>query len=277
MAADTLTARKARSAQIQADRQTLRALTDDYLSVWRSVRADLDDLNHQISEARQAGKTVSPSWLYRQERYKALLAGIKKRVGSFTDQASQRIYNEMLRAYHDGGNDAMALLRASLPDGVSYAFTHPPLAAFEALSRETLGKLFSGYGRETALDVRKALLQGLARGQSPAQIAKSVRDAMSGPLWKALRISRTEVMRAYNSASSATYQANREVLQGWEWLTGPDPCPFCASQAGKVFSVDETLDSHPQCRCTQKPLTRSYADILGPLGIDVGSIPALAG
>jgi SPP1 gp7 family putative phage head morphogenesis protein len=241
------------------------------------VRADLDDLNHQISEAVHSGKTVSPSWLYRQERYKALLSGIQQRVGQFTDTASQRIYNEMLRAYHDGGTDAMSLLRASLPQGVSYAFTHPPLAAFEALSRDTLGKLFSGYGRETALDVRKALLQGIARGQGPAQIARAVRDAMSGPLWKALRISRTETMRAYNSASSVTYRQNAEVLQGWEWLTGPDPCPFCASQAGKVFSVDETLDSHPQCRCTQRPLTKSWDDILSPLGVDVSQFPALAG
>jgi hypothetical protein len=213
-----MSARQKRQAQIAADRATLRQLTSDYLDVWRSVRADLDELTHQISEARLAGKTVSPSWLYRQDRYKALLSGIQQRVSQFNDSASRRIAGEMMRAYADGGRDALALLHASLPHGVSHAFNAPPFAAFEQLSTATLGKLFAGFDREAAMKVRQALLQGIARGQSPAQIAKGVREAMSGPLWKALRISRTETMNAYRSSSNDTMKANTDVLDGWRWL-----------------------------------------------------------
>lgn len=256
----------------------MRAITDDYLNVWRSVRADLDELTHQISEARQSGRTVSPSWLYRQERYKALLAGIQSRVSQFNTQAAQRVYGEMLRAHMDGGQDAMALLRASLPAGASYAFTTPPLAAFEQLSRQTLNKLFAGIDREAALKVRQALLQGIARGQSPAVIAKSVRDAMSGPLWKALRIARTETLNAYRRSSAETFRSNAAVLEGWIWTAGPSPCPFCADHAGQMYSVDENLDAmtHPNCRCVASPRTKPWSEIL-PAGVDTASIPALAG
>jgi hypothetical protein len=276
MAGITRLAKSHRSEQVAQDRATLRQLTDDYLAVWRSVRADLDELNHQISEARQAGKTVSPSWLYRQERYKALLSGIQQRVSSFTDAASRRIAGEMMRASADGGRDAMSLLHASLPAGVSYAFTAPPLAAFEQLSTATLGKLFAGFGREAALKVRQALLQGIARGQSPAVIARSVREAMGGPLWKALRISRTEVLNAYRRSSAETYRSNAAVLDGWIWTAGPSPCPFCADHADKTYSLDESLDAmtHPQCRCVSRPAVKPWSEILP--GVDMSQFPELA-
>lgn len=267
-------ARQNRAAQIALDRATLRQLTDDYMAVWRSVRADLDDLTHQIAEARQAGKTISPSWLYRQERYKALLAGIQQRVGSYTDAASQRIYSEMLRAYGDGGRDAMALLRASLPEGVSFAFTAPPLAALEELSRARLTELMKQYGRDAALKVRPVLLNGLARGQSPAVIAARIRDVMGGPLNKALTVARTETMQAYRRASQATYQANGDVLDGWRWLAAATASDYCADNNGKVFPLEQDMASmvHPRCRCTGSPVVRPLASIL-----ESASIPALAG
>ncbi len=42
---------------------------------------------------------------------------------------------------------------------------------------------------------------------------------------------------------------------------------------GTEHSLDETLDEHPNGRCSMIPKTKSWADILGPLGIDTSDIP----
>jgi hypothetical protein len=41
---------------------------------------------------------------------------------------------------------------------------------------------------------------------------------------------------------------------------------------GTQHSVDETLESHPACCCSAVPLTKSWADILAPLGVDTSDL-----
>ena len=42
---------------------------------------------------------------------------------------------------------------------------------------------------------------------------------------------------------------------------------------GTEHDLSESLDSHPNCRCAPLPKTKSWASILGPLGIDTSDIP----
>lgn len=50
-------------------------------------------------------------------------------------------------------------------------------------------------------------------------------------------------------------------------------CAACLAMDGSLHDLSETLDSHVQCRCAPVPVTKSWADILGPLGIDTSDIP----
>jgi len=54
------------------------------------------------------------------------------------------------------------------------------------------------------------------------------------------------------------------VVIGWRWSASYDGliCAFCLAQAdGSIHSVDEEMISHPNCRCTKAPVTRSWADL----------------
>ena len=41
---------------------------------------------------------------------------------------------------------------------------------------------------------------------------------------------------------------------------------------GTEHDLSEDLDGHPNCRCTKSPKTKSWDEILGPLGIDSSGI-----
>jgi hypothetical protein len=49
-------------------------------------------------------------------------------------------------------------------------------------------------------------------------------------------------------------------------------CAACIALNGTEHPLSEDLDGHPNCRCSKSPKTKSWEDILGPLGIDTSGI-----
>lgn len=49
-------------------------------------------------------------------------------------------------------------------------------------------------------------------------------------------------------------------------------CAMCAGMDGQIFDLTESLDDHPCGKCAPIPITKSWDDILGPLGIDSSGI-----
>lgn len=82
------------------------------------------------------------------------------------------------------------------------------------------------------------------------------------------QIARSEIMRASNNAATAVYQANDDVVRGWEFkaTNATNTCDVCGDLDGRIFdfnnrpidgkgSVDATLPPpvHPNCRCAPLP------------------------
>ncbi len=130
-----------------------------------------------------------------------------------------------------------------------------------------LKALFDGLAKDGAQRAGKVLFSGVAAGNGPRVIARQLRDTLSIPLNRALRISRTETIRVYNQAAMANYRANSDVVQEWEWsaAAGVRTCDICAGLNGKRFQLDSEQQqppAHPNCRCAAIPVTVSYEDIL---------------
>jgi len=91
------------------------------------------------------------------------------------------------------------------------------------------------------------------------------------PLSKALTIARTETNRAFRSATRETYRRNPHVVKGWIWYANidgePEPCLACLAMHGTKHDMDETLDDHPNGRCTMLAITPSFEE-LGIEGVD---------
>jgi SPP1 gp7 family putative phage head morphogenesis protein len=171
-------------------------------------------------------------------------------------------------------------LRDVVPAQVKATFGVPSTKALEGLVGATqagspLGELFNGFGAEAADGAIKALVAGVANGDNPRTIAPFVEKALGISRNRALVTARNEVNRCYRSAALETYRANDDVVEGWIWSAdlSPRTCAPCIVMNGTKHSLDEEFASHTCCRCAPVPETKSWDDILGPLGIDSSDIP----
>ena len=114
-----------------------------------------------------------------------------------------------------------------------------------------------------------ALADGIARGDTPVQIANDIRDSLSSPE-RALTIAITEGQRAKIEANVNSYIANG--VEQIEWTTN-DPCPECQDNDGKIVTLGDDFPSgdtqppvHPNCQCDVIPVmpdlsgTPEYSD-----------------
>jgi SPP1 gp7 family putative phage head morphogenesis protein len=84
---------------------------------------------------------------------------------------------------------------------------------------------------------------------------------------------RTAVAHVNNQAREAVYQANEDIIKGYQWVATLDAstCPACGSYDGQVWQDDIRPEPpvHPQCRCVIAPVLKSFRE----LGLDIGEIP----
>jgi SPP1 gp7 family putative phage head morphogenesis protein len=111
--------------------------------------------------------------------------------------------------------------------------------------------------------VADSLLEGIALGYNPTKTARMFQNVMGGGLTDAMRMSRTAQLYASREASRASYNANSDIILGWEWITALDSrvCMACAVQHGTIHKLSESMNSHYNCRCTSAPVVKGYDDV----------------
>ena len=263
---------RARKAMLRRDAQALRELRDAYRSAYRFIKKDADNLLDVIARAREAGETIGPFWLSQEKRYRSLLLQIEKRIGTFANGANGHVTAAQSDLVAMGSKDALDLIALSFPPGVASSFDLLPARAIDNLigilsDGSPLADLLGELGPEAQGLISRTLVNGLVSGSSIRQIAKGIERALGHNLTRALTISRTETLRAYRSASLETYRANSDVVSGWTWLCSfsSRTCAACFAMHGSEHSNNETLDSHPNCRCVMSPRTKSWRDLGIPI------------
>lgn len=256
-----------------------RALTEAYKGTLKAIQPQLDKLYKQIADKQANGEHIPPSWLYEEKRLETIKLFVSQQIDHYA--ALARIQTGQLQHYGVtlGTQSAQAMLNASVPSGVNWTFGIPSPHAIADLVGATqagtpLSDLFNGFGAEAAKNVSQALINGITLGNNPRVVARDVQDALDVPRWRASTIARNEMLRCYKSANTATYRANADTLTGWRWTCAKSShtCAACIAMDGQIFDLSEDLESHVQCRCVPTPLTKSWDDILGPLGVDTSGI-----
>lgn len=241
-------------------------LTSDYHALWSSILKELKRLTDEMEKSWQEGMPLPPTWIYEQNRLSRLLVAVQGDVSEFAREAEAYVRAQLSYATTAGQEDALLLLEHEL-GSVRGVFGVPSEDALHILAQRGVADLrvrrfFQRLPQQAVDMMRKRLLAGLALGQGPREVAASLRRALGMPLNDALRLARTEMMVSYRQAALNTYRANADVVQGWEWLASPGACAFCEGMNGTKHDLSEGLESHPNCRCTSLPLTRSFEDIL---------------
>ena len=156
------------------------------------------------------------------------------------------------------------------PPGIQFSWNRLPAQAVENLvgfasDGSPLADLFAAIGPSASQSVREVLASGIAAGENPRVIARSVKAALGVPRARAEAIARHEILKAYRQVSLDSFQANRDLVTGWYWHSATDArtCSACWALHGSRHSVDEKLDGHVMCRCSMVPISRSWAEITG--------------
>lgn len=246
-----------RAAQQAAADLLAKDLARRYGVAWQTVKAELDAITARIAAARAAGEVVDEAWLIRQGVLDRIAQAVQHETQVYVENASARVGEQMQAQQTLGAAHALALVDAITPP----AFR--PLEAI--LARTALGGplavLLDTIAPDAAHAARDALVSAVVAGDNPHQTARALKETLQAPLWRTLRIARTETIGAYRDGALSTYRANRNALEGWVWISklSPRTCAACIAMHGSVHELSEAFGSHPSCRCTPAPITRSWA------------------
>jgi SPP1 gp7 family putative phage head morphogenesis protein len=142
-----------------------------------------------------------------------------------------------------------------------------PKSAIENMIATTrsgpLANLLGSFGRVEAERARQNLVDGLALGWNPRKLAPLLEESLDITQSRAFLISRTEMLRAQRHATRMSYMKNPHLVRGWVWSSACDErtCPSCWTMHGTEHKLDEPMECHPACRCSQVPLTKSYKEL----------------
>lgn len=251
------------AAQDDAVLATMRAR---WQAVEDAATRALTEVTADIDAARLAGQDVSPAWLYRQARYRQMLATVAEQAALYGGYASQTTSALQAWAVGQAAADAQALGSQAAGVWAGDFLTPNPanlLATVGFLADGSpLADLFGEYGAEAVARVRDLMAQAITMGWGSAKTARMFRATLGMLATRAETVARTELHRAYRETSRRTYEANADVVVGWYWRAHIDPrtCPGCVAMDGTFHGVEDTLDGHPRCRCAMVPTTGQEAE-----------------
>lgn len=256
----------------QQDARTARVLIDGYFVVQQRILAEYAALGNKIQAAQAAGAAVSPSWLLQQQRFEKFLQQVDFQVAQYAAFAGTVIGASKQNFVQKAMQNTQALLQAqSRSPGqqarVSASFSTMKVEALQAAVAFTtdgpLKNLLSTLAPSGWKAAREALIRGVGLGYNAKQIAGELAQSLSIPPTRALRIARTETMRAYREANRLIYQENEDMIVGWRWNASMSrrTCPVCYAMHGKIFPAKTRMATHVNCRCIQIPVTREWEEL----------------
>lgn len=240
------------------ERRAATAMAQEYGRVWKRMQGEIHSLYQELYRSG-----LSDNLTYRLARVDELRVQVEAEIGRFAQYANGEIVGQERQAVTDALSHSETLVRAQLPEAL-VGWVRLPTSALENLvgvlqDGSPLADLLAELGPEAARLVSDGLIQGMAMGLGAAAVAREIRSGLGGNLVRALRIARTETLRAYREASRAAYQANSHLVAGWIWRSGRNrrTCGACWAMDGTFHTLDEMLDGHPNCRCYMVPVVGS--------------------
>ena len=215
--------------------------------------------------------------------------GLKQSV---VDQFARDIVN----FYKEGYLRTAYVVDSATPPNVDVGFHIPPDSfILDYLNAPWQGTRFSeDLGIITdvmAHDIQSQLVLSMWGGDSVDRMGSRIRDYVgidpeqrlktrpraSAQLSRALTIARTEMSRATTMAQDHFFDQNDDIIDDKVWTAkfrGSNVCDECAERDGltpdEIAELGDDLEDeppgHPRCVCRWAPKTKSWMELLGPLG-----------
>lgn len=230
-----------------------------YESAIYDLEHDLFNVTWLIEDAQARGIDITPDWLYRQDRYKRLIARAEEQMARFARDAMPIIEQTNLRGARLGTMHGPSLLeaagiRASFGTGIN---TQAVDILMQNMFREgPIRDVLDGYGGNTTAVIRHHMAQGVIQGLSPREVVRNItRDLASGTNRARLStLVRTEHMRSYRISQAQMFEEYSHAIMDYQWNASLQTrtCLACLSLHGTVSS-EPRGKNHPNCRCIETP------------------------
>lgn len=254
---------------IARERTVTRDLVAFYGETLARVRRELDELRDLIDQARALDDITLRRRLTRREaRLELFEQRTRAHLLAFANYSLERITWLQGQAVGQASGDGPEMIRSSMGEGAHIEFVPPSPdvpARVVGLSGDgmPLSFVLQDAAGEAAALARRELVVGVIRGKGPREIARNITRAAGVAKHRSLLIARTEVLRAYRLTTLDLFQRNQNVVAEWAWQCTYDTrtCAACWAMSGTTHSLDEPLNSHPGCRCSMLPRTRSWEEL----------------
>ncbi len=122
-----------------------------------------------------------------------------------------------------------------------------------------LKKLILESAKESAKEVEDTLINGIAIGQGASHIGWVMSQVSNLPYDRAYRIARTEIARAYRSASHEQYKKSGIIVGYRRMCYKPTACFACLMMDGEFYPIGQgALQDHPNGKCTPIPVREGH-------------------
>lgn len=256
--------------QAELDRRFRRdaaALESEWQRAGKKLRDEMEALARFLSRMDPA--QVTDEMLRRLAQYQALVAAMESELRDVALQAEPRFEEQAATGAASGllfGAAMLMAVRRKRPDPLTGAALRQAIAerALENIistgrAGKPLRQLLRAHSGRSATAVRSVLLQGIRGGASPERIATNmIRSGFGSSYQQALLISRDQQNRIFREA---TRQAFIEAgIEQYVRVAKHDnrTCPACLALDGTIYSVNELIETHPQCRCKLVPVIAGY-------------------
>lgn len=218
---------------------------------WGVVETELNVMIQKLAEK----EVKSENQLYNLALYKEFLSTSKTQIKNYSNIASKIISYEQKNFGKAGLEVTQSMIELEtrffqrLPVDVINNFIGKSFYDGAKLDDTLFLRSYSAYAEKT----KDLLLQGVALGRNPRETARLIRKESNAPLWQSLRLARTEQLNIFRETSLLQMKESG-VCKGWERIEEDDACDECKEANGKIFSLDEPFDTHPNCRGAMLPV-----------------------
>lgn len=255
------------------DRMESRAIADIEDAMRRSLReidGQIETVLEKISKASPFADTRDLSYQY--ARLTALQTQARETLNRFGDNVAEAVQILQTNASEAGQSSVIRALNAGYRGddfGIVSAFNLLP----QTTINELIGTLADGspvtdlarsFGDLGGQAFREEMIRGIGLGLNPRTVARTWRNRIqSVSRSKAQTIARTEMMRVSRESARRTMEANSDVVKEWQWYCSLDSrtCPVCWAMHNTKHSLKTKMASHPNCRCTMLPVTKTFAEL----------------
>ena len=249
-----------REALDAKDMGSMQALTAQWLQIEKRLDGDIAALAYRMAELQAQGKPITEQLIWREARFKYLRDQMDEQIARFNTAAASSIatgQGEFGTLGIQAANEAIATSFASISSTGPY-WNRLNVGAIETMigfagDGSPLSRLLKNDYPDAVDGLLNALINGMARGLGPAEVARLMSEGMGMGLERALLIARTEQARAYRMASTAQYRASGVVTGFYRLVKKVTACMACLVLDGQEFALKSELTDHPRGACVAVP------------------------